>query len=402
MRKDKNRAWNAQEPNENKRVADLSQVRARRKAKKMRRLLLWVIPLAVLLVWFTGRNSTALLSVSDFAETVRIGMTRGQGYPQQTGITTLYQWEEMTGGFVALGQEACVFYTDSGTRLNNVQAGYARPVLSAGDTRFVVYNRGGTELRVESRSKNLYTKSYTNSILLCEMGAGGSLAVVTDDPSYTAQMLVYPSNMEDPLTWKLTSSEGAPLRMAFSPNENVLAVATLSASGGQPVSRIFLLNRSRQAETLLAEREGSIPLAVEWRGDTLVVVYDDGIAAYQEKDGEIARFGFGGHTLTDYSMAGNGHLALLFNVGSASELVVLNEDLEEQSRAAVEAAGRVSLSKTAVYTCTETTVTCYSLEGEYLWHQICAPKAQDLLTADGRLLVFSGGMVQECSAPDEE
>ena len=40
----------------------------------------------------------------------------------------------------------------------------------------MLYNRSGNELRVESRTQNLYTKTMENSITLCAMADNGTLA----------------------------------------------------------------------------------------------------------------------------------------------------------------------------------------------------------------------------------
>ena len=402
MRGDRQRGRTRQAPAQAPRVADLDKARAQRKKQKLRSLLVWVLPLALILVCLIAGNSAALVSAGDVVETLRISTMRGQGWPQSTGISQLYQWEEMDGGFVALGQENAVFYTNKGVRLRAIQAGYARPALSAGNTRFVLYNRGGTELRVESRSKNLYTQQYPGGILLCEMGPDGSLAVVTEDPSYTAQMLVYPSNMEQPLTWKLTSKEGTPIAMAFSDNEKKLAVATLSAAEGKTVSRLYILDRTKQKEIQLDTRTGAVPLQVEWRGDTLLVAYSDGVAAYQEKKGLVASYDLQGRTLVDLSILPNGRMALLENHGSTAHIVLLDKNLTETGRIPVEAGNGVVLTRTGIYLYTDANVICYTREGEYAWHIPCDMHPQGLLRTDAGVLLFRGGEVLLCTDPDPE
>ena len=94
-----------------------------------------------------------------------------------------------------------------------------------GKNRFVLYNRSGNELRVESRTQNLYTKTMENSITLCAMADNGTLAVVTEDPGSAARLRVYSSSMEQLLSWSLTIADGTPLRLAFSPDGRRLAVA---------------------------------------------------------------------------------------------------------------------------------------------------------------------------------
>ena len=404
MRKDTRRRRLQREQERPGRVEDLSQARLRRKKQKIRKLLLWAVPLALLLVWFIARNSAALVSAGDFVETLQINSARGQGLPQNTGISELYQWQEMTGGFVALGKESCVFYNDKGVRMRSIQAGYARPAISAGDTRFVLYNRGGTELRVESRTKNLYTKSDLGGILLCEMSPEGSLAVVTEDPRYTAKLLVYPSSMEQPLTWKLTSTEGVPLSLAFSENEKKLAVVTITAKDGKNISQLYILDRSRprQEQTPLAIRENGVPLASEWIGDTLVVAYSNGVVTYQEKKGETGKFEWSGESLIDFSMLPSGKMALLLSSGASAEIVLLDKNLKETGRIGVESGNGVALTKNGVYLYTNANVVCYSLKGEYAWHYPCNLRPQGLLPTRNGLLLFQGGIVEECIPPASE
>ena len=47
--------------------------------------------------------------------------------------------------------------------------------LAAGKTRFVLYNRSGNELRVESRTQNLYTKTMDSTIYLCAVADAGQV-----------------------------------------------------------------------------------------------------------------------------------------------------------------------------------------------------------------------------------
>lgn len=79
--------------------------------------------------------------------------------------------------------------------------------------------------RVESRTQNLYTKTLDSSIYLCAVADAGQVAVATDDTDSVAKLTVYSSAMEQVLSWNLTSAEGTPLRMAFSPDSRRIAVA---------------------------------------------------------------------------------------------------------------------------------------------------------------------------------
>ena len=77
----------------------------------------------------------------------------------------------MSGSLCGDGRRQLRWYTVlDGTRLNSIQSGYARPAIAAGKTRFVLYNRSGNELRVESRTQNLYTKTMDSTIYAVRRG----------------------------------------------------------------------------------------------------------------------------------------------------------------------------------------------------------------------------------------
>lgn len=93
------------------------------------------------------------------------------------------------------------------------------PALAAGKSRFVLYNRSGNELRVESRTQNLYTKTLDSSIYLCAVADAGQVAVATDDTDSVAKLTVYSSAMEQVLSWNLTSAEGTRCAWPFHPGQ---------------------------------------------------------------------------------------------------------------------------------------------------------------------------------------
>ena len=112
-----------------------------------------------MVLFATGFVGSSVAMAKDWADTARILLFPGTGWPQQTGVMEVEQLAALNGSFVELGEEGCVVWSRTGTRLNAIQSGYARPALAAGKNRFVLYNRSGNELRVESRTQNLYTKT---------------------------------------------------------------------------------------------------------------------------------------------------------------------------------------------------------------------------------------------------
>lgn len=399
-------------PPEQKAHIRRSRVRDFREAqmkKRLRRLgsaagaaaVLVVLALSIVFFYTSGMFHSAVRAAWDVMDSARIAMLPAQDYPQKTGIDAIYQLEELSGGFVALGREGCVVYAADGNRLNLVQTGYARPALAVGKTRYVLYNRSGNELRVESRTKNLYVHKMDDNIYLCAVAPNGSLAVVTDAVHYTAQLTVYSETMQEKLTWGLSSTEGVPLRMAFADDSSRLAVAAVTTQDGQAHTGIYLLDTRRGDAACLDTVTGSIPEWIGWVDSRqLLVVYDSGAVLYSDKGARQAEVSFPDMELSGVSVD-NGALALLFTMGQNGHVMTLDKNLRVQFDGSVPAARRITRAGKQFYLLGESTVECYSMEGEFQWMQEFAAKPQAVLSAK-QTLVFTGSAVDQLAPPEEE
>ena len=362
--------------------------------------LLLVVLVAVVL-FATGLVGSSVALLKDAADTAKIALLPGSGWPQQTGVMDPLQVEALTGGFVELGKEGCVVYSNTGSRLNSIQSGYARPALAAGRNRFVLYNRSGNELRVESRTQNLYTKTLENTIFLCAMSDNGTLAVVTDDVGSMAQLLVYSATMEEQLRWNMDANTGTPLRMAFSPDNRKLAVAAVTANAGQMVTNFYVLPLG-QGDPVNIAAEASVPQWVGWlSGSTILAVYGDRAVLYNAGGGEQASYPFNGMTLRDISVDAAGNVGLLLVSGQIAQVVTLDKTLAVQSAAGVPSANRIVRAGNCFYLLTDASVECYTAAGEHQWSQSLAARPQALLAGSKQTLVFSGNTVQVVTQPEE-
>lgn len=382
------------------RVEYLEQARARVRARRLRRTALIVAVLTAVVLFTTGLVGSSVALVKDCVDTTRIALMPGPGWPQQTGVMEPTPVLPMTGGFVELGGDSCVVYSRTGTRLNSIQSGYGRPALAAGKTRFVLYNRSGNELRVESRTQNLYTKKLENKIFLCAMSDNGTLAVVTDDVSSMAELLVYSPAMEQQLRWNMTSNDGTPLRMAFSPDSRRLAAAAVTAGGGQMQTNLYVVTLA-QGDPVNVGSQSGVPQWVGWlSGTTLLAVYDSRAILYNAAGGERARYEFGGGTLRDVSVDSAGNVALLLASGQVCQLVTLDKELNVQYSGNVTTSNKVVRRGELVYLLTDSTVESLTSAGEYQWSQSLTARPQALLADAKQTLVFCGNTVQQVTAPE--
>ena len=383
------------------RVEYLEQARQRARNKRIRRTAVLLVLLTGIVLFATGLVGSSVAMAKDFIDTARIALLPGAGWPQQTGVSEVTQVESLTGSFVELGKEGCVVYSRSGKKLNSIQSGYARPALAAGKNRFVLYNRSGNELRVESRTQNLYTKQLENSIFLCAMADNGNLAVVTEDVSAMAKLLIYNSNMEQVLSWSMSSNDGTPLRMAFSPDGRKLAAAAVTAGGGQMMTNLYLVNLASGDPVSLANQSG-VPQWLGWTSaSTILAVYDSRAVLYNAGGGERAAYEFAGNTLKDLSVDAAGNVALLLGSGQLHQAVLLDKSLNVQFSGTVSSANSIVRAGSLFYLLSDSGVECYNTSGEQQWSQTLAAKPQALLADTKELLLFSGNTAQALEVPQK-
>ena len=383
------------------RVEYLEQARQRARNKRIRRTAVLLVLLTGIVLFATGLVGSSVAMAKDFIYTARIALLPGAGWPQQTGVSEVTQVESLTGSFVELGKEGCVVCSRSGKKLNSIQSGYARPALAAGKNRFVLYNRSGNELRVESRTQNLYTKQLENSIFLCAMADNGNLAVVTEDVSAMAELLIYNSNMEQVLSWSMSSNDGTPLRMAFSPDGRKLAAAAVTAGGGQMMTNLYLVNLASGDPVSLANQSG-VPQWLGWTSaSTILAVYDSRAVLYNAGGGERAAYEFAGNTLKDISVDAAGNVALLLGSGQLHQAVLLDKSLNVQFSGTVSSANSIVRAGSLFYLLSDSGVECYNTSGEQQWSQTLAAKPQALLADSKELLLFSGNTAQALEVPQK-
>ena len=385
------------------RVEYLEAARQRARSRRLRRGAIIVAVLTVLVLFATGAVGTSIARAKDLVDSVHITLTPNTGWPQQTGITEPTAVAKLSGGFAEMDTDTCVVYSFGGAKLNSVQSGYARPALAAGKSRFVLYNRSGNELRVESRTQNLYTKTLDSSIYLCAVADAGQVAVATDDTDSVAKLTVYSSAMEQVLSWNLTSAEGTPLRMAFAPDSRRLAAAAVTAVGGQLTTNLYALPLA-QGDPVLLSTENSVPQWMGWMSNGfLLVLYENRAVLYNTSGGsagERASYDFGGGTLVSVSNTSNG-AALLLSNGQTSTAVLLDGELTVGYSGSVLSASQIIRAKNdGFYLLTDSTVERFNNVGEFQWSQPLSARPRALV--EGRqILVFTGNTVQVVTPPEQ-
>lgn len=376
-------------------------IRRRRSRRKMRWFALIGGICILFLAWATGLYGASLSLLGDVVEGFQVALDQSGSWPARTGVSDPLQVEELRGGVMILGREDLQVYSPTGARLRSIQHGYGRPVVTVGSNRFCLYNRAGTQLRVESRTKSVATLTTEEPIILCQLSGNGSLAVVTQSQRNAAKLTVYSRDMLPIYQWELSDAQGVPVRVAFSSNNKMLAVACLVAQEGQLVTQIHFAKLTSTEEPLTIQVPGSTVIHLEWlSGSSLLALYDNQAALYNSQGAQTAVYDYQGYTLEDYSLDGK-KTALLLSTTAGSKAVTLDRNLQEGMALSVEAASQITYASGVVYLVRDESIVGYNSQGIMVQKQTFDAVPRALVKARS-LLVFTDGLAEKLASGIQE
>lgn len=312
----------------------IEQIRRRKSEKRLRRAVLAVLVLTGVFLYLGGVFAGSINFFGDLLDTAKITLLPGDGWPATLDIEGLVDAKPLGGGVALCGKSELQLYSPTAKLLRTVQHGYAEPAMVTGNARVCVYNRGGKELRVESRSRTLATKSYDYPILTVGMSPGGTMAVATKAERYLASITVYSPTFDE--IYYAYLAENYPLALAVSQDGKHLAIACMQVENGSFGTRLLLYDMTKSdtaAGQTVVDIADNAPLQLRYLPTGELVVVCDGFAGiYNAETGQqAARYDYGGRTLLAADGYGKNTLLVFDTAGSstASSCVLLGETLQQ-------------------------------------------------------------------------
>lgn len=389
----------------------LSPVRRKRRKRRVGFMVLVLLILGVIVFFSTGAYTTIAALAADMFEGIRIAARPGDGFPMPLAMTGFVNAESMGGnGFAVLGSSDFTMVSPSGSQLRSVHHGYLYPGMSAAKTRVVIYNRGGRELLVEGRSRNMATIPTEHEIIFATLSPDGWLLVASTG-QYTANIDVYGPdyNTAEPLLhWTMNDTDGMPHMAAFNSNNRNFALGCLNTSSGALSTTLYLLRTDQGEPIAQLNTEDAVLLDLAYiAGGRLIAIYNTHTALYSQDGTEIANYSYGGKMLLNSSTAANG-TALLFgsDAGGTANAVLLNNSLETmfETTLTLDTSSCILAVENGLVVLTNQTVYAYSIENGFVGSIAYEPKAYKLVDGGQPLVVLAGSVqpIKHLYEPPEE
>lgn len=296
--------------------------------KKRAGLVALISVIVVLLASVILINSLAPAGLIELIETAAAGFGTGDGFPQDIGSTT-DQSVAMVGSSIAvLTDTSLLMYKSDGYQVFDRQHGFSNPVLSASTSRMLVYDRGGTKLRVENAARSLSEMTFEHSIITADLGYDGTFVVATRSSEHLCDVTVYNADFEQLYVWHSASRYVASVSM--SDGGRYFAVGLLSVEAGEYVSHLLYFDRKNTQPVYTQEYRGSTLLSVDCKsGGRTVAVFDNMLSSVSQ-DGQRTDYSFEGQTLQAFDNHDSSGVALSltkYNQPQNAELLLFDESL---------------------------------------------------------------------------
>ncbi len=378
----------------------IEQIRRRKSEKRLRRAVLAVLVLTGIFLYLGGVFAGSINFFGDLLDTAKITLLPGDGWPATLDIEGLVDAKPLGGGVALCGKSELQLYSPTAKLLRTVQHGYAEPAMVTGNARVCVYNRGGKELRVESRSRTLATKSYDYPILTVGMSPGGTMAVATKAERYLASITVYSPTFDE--IYYAYLAENYPLALAVSQDGKHLAIACMQVENGSFGTRLLLYDMTKSDTTAgqtVVDIADNAPLQLRYLPTGELVVVCDGFAGiYNAETGQqVARYDYGGRTLLAADGYGKNTLLVFGTAGSstASSCVLLGETLQQL---AVVSPGvdvqDVALGAEYFYALGKKAVVGYTLAGEEVDRQVLPAEGMKIVPGKAAFTITAKEILQ--------
>ena len=263
------------------------------------------------------------------------------GIPQETieaheGFPLSISGTTVSGGNFHAVEKELVYVSDTSVVRLNQKAGevynrshsFYHPIVRSGGDYTMVYNVGSAGYRVDNKRETVHNETTEDVIMAGDVAENGKYAVVTETKGYPSYLTVYMADGSPQYTYRFANCYV--IDVALNEDGSVAAVAGLSASEGEMVSELYLLDTHQEEPVAVAQFENTMLMAVDYC-DGRALAVGDNLVASLDGGGSKQQYEYGSRKISAYTFEGDRALVALspYDSSTASRLEVLNSKAEE-------------------------------------------------------------------------
>ncbi|MEG3005947.1 MAG: DUF5711 family protein, partial [Oscillospiraceae bacterium] len=194
--------------------------------------------------------------------------------------------------------------------------------------RIVIFDLGGTKLKLHSLSKLLCEKKFDNPIINADISESGTFCVATESNNYVGEVVAF--NKKGDQIFKWSSSKNVVTNASLSPDGNYLAVTAVNSNDGGLISFLYIFKISTGTEISMLTFDDELPIDLSFKSSTqIVLLTDKSIKTITNLGRRVGEYSFNDEAVYDFDIENCENSTIVLGVhNQTGELNVVNLDIK--------------------------------------------------------------------------
>lgn len=247
-------------------------------AKNVKTLKMAAIVLVVLLLIVIAAAQFADItfsSVGDYFASVIANIGAGDGYPYSVNGGEINDAGMTNSDLILVYDSSVKILNSTAKELSDISHNYDYPVISSNSGRILLFDHGGYNFRVQSKTRVLYEKETDNMILTGAIGKDGTVAVATKAENAESMLRVFDAKRNEVFAWKCAKEHI--VSCDVSDNGKYYIVSVLGFDNGSVYSKVHIFNKSSAEPTASFEYLDSAVSTVQFLSNETAIIMGNNV-----------------------------------------------------------------------------------------------------------------------------
>lgn len=292
-------------------VTDISELRKKRQVRKTKNMIVRIFIVLLLCgtfivavftkdMWFPYLSSVVTSSPSTSPVGSTAELAEGM-FPIKVEGGMGYQIMNMDNALALLDDSQFHVYSIDGKIMSEKQHTYANPILCVSGSKALIYDEGGRDFSLESKYKNIYSKTADDVIYLAKLSKSDYAAVVTRSDKFLAMLKVYDDRGDVIFTY--SSYDSRIINVTFNDSSTGCIVTVITAEDGRLMSKMIRFDFTDKEPKWTSTAVPTLAMDVRFVRDGIVMIGDTLTATYNSDGVPLSQYTYN-NPVTDYDAKG--------------------------------------------------------------------------------------------------
>ncbi|MCR4594441.1 MAG: DUF5711 family protein [Clostridiales bacterium] len=363
-----------------------------------------IVALVLIVLAFAKVGNITLSSITDSISAAFSGLGSGDGYPMEVSGGDITDIDITSSDLVMVYDDAVRIFDSTAKNISEISHAYKRPVADCQSGKILLFDIGGKNFRVQSKTRVLYEKTMAYMILTGAMGKDGSVAIASRTNGAESMLTVFDYKNREVFKWECSKEQI--VACDISDNGKLYACAVLGVDNGSVYSKLYLFKKNEDKAYASFDYPDSSIAKVEFLSDDTLMVFGNDMCQIIEGEKVKEKIDVSVNTPSMlYVSEKNTAVLVLSKYSSTTEKIVEVYDKSGDKLFDAEVSGiikSVSTDGKYIAVLTDKQVFIYDKEGEICGSHKVSSDASDVIVSSRYTYVYFTDKIEQYSSVQKD